>query len=86
MCQLIFIMKRSAQLKLQDSHLVLVDFDSALCDEIVKNVALAGIGRITILRDKNNQSRTRKSLRLNESLADYAKNLNPHIEVIYNID
>eukprot|EP01036_Dinobryon_divergens_P032035 gene32035-41543_t len=79
---------RSAQLKLQESHVVIVDSGTPLCDEIVKNLAMAGVGKLSILIDSSSpgdllssQIYKGSSLRSNDSLATYAKGLNPLMQV-----
>lgn len=82
------LLQRSAQLKLQESHVVIVDSGTPLCDEIVKNLAMAGVGKLSILIDSSSPEDLRSShknkgssLRSNDSLANYAKGLNPLMQV-----
>lgn len=78
----VVIFQRSAQLKLQESLVVILDTGTPLCDEIVKNLAMAGVGKLTILKDSSLSRRNSWiSLRSNESLANYAKSLNPLMQV-----
>ena len=71
----------SAQLKLQESHVVLFDNQNLLCDEIVKNLAMSGVGKLTIVLNSSSK-RTVSGLRGNSSLANYAKELNPLVQVL----
>lgn len=67
---------------------MIVDTGTPLCDEIVKNLAMAGVGKLSILIDSSNpedllsnQKNRGSSLRSNDSLANYAKGLNPLMQV-----
>ena len=61
---------------------MILDTGTPLCDEIVKNLAMAGVGKLTILKDSSlSQRNAWISLRSNESLANYAKSLNPLMQV-----
>ena len=71
-------------MKLRDAHiLVIVPGDGrTLGEEIVKNLALAGIGKLSILHYNDNCESSCRSIRGDDkSLAAYAEALNPHIQV-----
>ena len=61
---------KSAQRRMQDAH-VLVIGDSPLTDEIVKNLALAGVGRISIHREDEGDSRTSGTMSSPEGLMEW---------------
>lgn len=80
-----------AQVKLSEAHILVVIQNGAgrglLAEEMVKNLALAGIGKISIMRtssdDTESCSMSRSLLGIESSLSDYAKALNPLIQVRY---
>jgi hypothetical protein len=73
----------SAQQKLQNSHVLLYN-SGQLAIEILKNLALAGVGKISILENENVRGRGRISLVDQEdSLMSYGQSLNPQLQVSY---
>ena len=81
----IFVYGKSAQQALATSNLVILGSNGPLIAEIVKNMALAGVGRIIILNDDNdtNQSNPDNGLLGGQSLVKYARSLNPFVSVSY---
>ena len=83
----IFVYGKSAQQLLSSSHVLVTGSNKPLAAEIVKNLALAGVGRLTISSNCCASSEIPSSeheLLLNgaESLIQYANSLNPLITVI----
>ena len=74
----LFVYGRRAQQQLQDSH-VLIMGDGPVTAEVVKNLALAGVGRLSIIGSDGGASTRLKALSRN--LVEYAKSLNPQIKV-----
>jgi hypothetical protein len=70
----------SAQLRLSSSHIAVIG-EGSLKSEIVKNLALAGVGKITLQRNSVTTSTTSLLVGVNNDLSDYARNLNPLIQV-----
>ena len=82
----IFVYGKSAQQSLSSSHVVIGGSNKPLAVEIVKNLALAGVGRLTIVEDLSASvdsppHRSRTLLNGNDSIAAYALSLNPLISV-----
>jgi hypothetical protein len=75
----IFVYGKSAQHSLSGSHVLVRGSNSPLLAEIVKNLALAGVGKLSILNeDKDGDSRLKGE---EVSLARYAHSLNPFVVV-----
>ena len=82
----IFVYGKHAQQSLSSSHVVVEGSNKPLAAEIVKNLALAGVGKISIVRGISSSvdaASVGSSLSLcgGESLAEYARSLNPLISV-----
>ena len=82
----IFVYGKSAQQSLSSSHVVITGSNKPLAVEIVKNLALAGVGRLTIDEDLSESvdspsHRSSTLLNGNDSMAEYALSLNPLISV-----
>ena len=82
----IFVYGKSAQQSLSSSHVIVRGSNKPLAAEIVKNLALAGVGRLTIVNDCSEcvEHPLRSSEMLlngDDSIADYALSLNPLISV-----
>jgi hypothetical protein len=83
----IFVYGKSAQQSLSTSRVVVHGDHAALKAEIVKNLALAGVGKLTIVGDAapradvGGSHRRRCSLTGGQSLAEYARSLNPQVDV-----
>ncbi len=71
----------SAQHRLMNGH-VLVLGDNSLTDEVVKNLALAGVGKISLMKTERNLENSTSLLGQNGSIYSYVKGLNPQIEVM----
>ena len=85
----IFVYGKSAQQSLISSHVLVKGTNKPLAAEIVKNLALAGVGKLTIVDEskKSKESFTKghvNSLCGSDSLAEFARSLNPSISVIFN--
>jgi hypothetical protein len=83
----IFVYGKSAQQLLSSSHVLVTGSNKPLAAEIVKNLALAGVGKLTISSDCRatlEVGSSQNELLLNgaESLIQYANSLNPLIAVI----
>jgi hypothetical protein len=72
---------KSAQLKLFDSHIAIIG-DSLLTNEVIKNLALSGIGKITIFQIESEQKVDLSILGEEENLKDYVHGLNSNVKVI----
>ena len=84
----IFVYGKSAQQSLSSSHVVISGSNKPLAAEIVKNLALAGVGRLTIVDNSpeatDDTIRDPKQLLCgSDSLAQYALSLNPLISVLH---
>ena len=92
----IFVYGKNAQHSLSSSHVIVKGSNTPLAAEIVKNLALAGVGKITVVSDIHSSSDAASfgssvTLTGGESIAEYARSLNPLIAVtsdavnLYNI-
>lgn len=76
---------KSAQQKLQGGHVLLCG-RGALLSETAKNLALAGVGKLTICVEERHQSalqnKERSLITNNQTLEEYARELNSQIEVL----
>lgn len=84
----IFVYGKSAQQSLISSHVLVKGSNQALAAEIVKNLALAGVGKLTIVNESKKSKKTITKVHMNslcgsESLAEFARSLNPSISVIF---
>jgi tRNA A37 threonylcarbamoyladenosine dehydratase len=85
----IFVYGKNAQQSLSSSHVIVKGSNTPLAAEIVKNLALAGVGKITIVSDTHSSLDAASlgssvSLTGGESTAEYARSLNPLIAVTSN--
>lgn len=85
----IFVYGKNAQQSLSSSHVIVKGSNTPLAAEIVKNLALAGVGKITIVSDTHSSLDAASlgssvSLTGGESIAEYARSLNPLIAVTSN--
>lgn len=78
----LFVYGKSAQLRLVEGKVVVFNFCNALAYEVVKNLALAGVGEITIVEGSQAAGDGQCSI-LGEAktLQDYAQSLNPYVKV-----
>lgn len=78
----LFVYGKSAQLRLVEGKVVVFNFCNALAYEVVKNLALAGVGEITIVEGSQAADDGQCSI-LGESktLQEYAQSLNPYVQV-----
>lgn len=82
----LYVYGKSAQVKLTNAHIAIIG-DGALAQEIVKNLALGGVGYITIVTDAGvagmdtDRSKQASILGEDSDLLHYAKALNPHVHV-----
>ena len=79
----IFVYGKHAQQSLSSSHVIVKGSNKPLAAEIVKNLALAGVGKISVISSIRSSSDA-TSLCGEESLAEYAHSLNPLIAVTCN--
>lgn len=79
----IFVYGKHAQQSLSSSHVIVKGSNKPLAAEIVKNLALAGVGKISVVSGIHS-SVDAALLCGGESLAEYAHGLNPLISVICN--
>ena len=78
----IFVYGKSAQQSLSSSHVLVKGSNKPLAAEIVKNLALAGVGKLTIVDDPTEKTSSPSQLLCGgESLAEYARSLNPLVSV-----
>jgi molybdopterin/thiamine biosynthesis adenylyltransferase len=70
----------SAQLRLTGSHIVVIG-EGPLKSEVVKNLALAGVGEITIQQNSITSSTTSPLINGGDSVGDYARNINSLVQV-----
>lgn len=80
----IFVYGKHAQQSLSSSHVIVKGSNKPLAAEIVKNLALAGVGKISVISDIQLSVDNAALLCGGESLAEYAHSLNPLISVICN--
>jgi tRNA A37 threonylcarbamoyladenosine dehydratase len=85
----IFVYGKNAQQSLSSSHVIVKGSNKPLAAEIVKNLALAGVGKITVISGIHSSldaasSGSRVSLTGGESIAEYARSINPLIAVTSN--
>jgi hypothetical protein len=73
---------KSAQLKLFDSHVAIIG-DCSLTNEIVKNLALTGIGKISVFHVEGKKLSDVSIFGDEDSLKDYVHGLNSNVKVIY---
>lgn len=78
----LFVYGKSAQRKLMMSHVAILG-DDALAEEVVKNLALAGVGKISLIRSNTTSTRSSNPSMLGEAkcLEEYIHDLNRQIEV-----
>ena len=85
----IFVYGKNAQQSLSSSHVIVKGSNKPLAAEIVKNLALAGVGKITVVSGVPSSLDAASlgssvSLTGGESIAEYARSLNPLIAVTSN--
>jgi hypothetical protein len=73
----------SAQIRLSKAHVVILSFNNLLSTEVVKNLALGGVGQITIVDRLKETFGNSPLLGKSLSLTDYARSLNPYVKVGY---
>ncbi len=76
----LFVYGKSAQRKLLNAHAVIIGND-LLADEIGKNLALAGVGKITLIKERNSNPSTDNIRGKGVSLEKYIHELNHHVDV-----
>ena len=83
----IFVYGESAQRNLMNSHISIIinENDSFLGPEVVKNLALSGIGKLSVYESPNAKRTPRRLMGDCKNLVEYASSLNPHIKVSDNI-
>jgi ubiquitin-activating enzyme E1 len=81
----IFVYGKSAQQSLSSSHVLVRGSNGPLAAEIIKNLALAGVGRLSIMKEFSSKdssiSTPNGMLSGDESLVDYVRSLNPLVVV-----
>ena len=78
----LFVYGESAQRLLKASHIAVLGSNS-VAHEVVKNLALAGLGRLTVQLKQSRHISNQRLINGYESLAEYARELNPHVHVHY---
>lgn len=77
----LLVFGKSAQLRLLEGHVVIVGLNS-LTHEIIKNIALSGVGKLTVFNVSDRAEPVYPSLLGNgTNLVDYAKGLNSNMKV-----
>lgn len=81
----IFVYGKSAQQSLSSSHVLVRGSNGPLAAEIVKNLALAGVGRLSIMKEFSSKDSSTSipngMLSGDESLIEYVRSLNPLVVV-----
>ena len=76
----ILVYGKGAQRQLQAASIIIYG-SGPIAAEVLKNLVLAGIGRITLLSGENNIGPSPYLTGSETSLLEYAKSLNPQVEV-----
>ena len=77
----ILVYGKGAQRQLQAVNIIIYG-SGPIAAEVIKNLVLAGIGRITLISGDNNIGPSPYLIGSETSLLDYAKSLNPQVEVL----
>jgi hypothetical protein len=79
----LFVYGKSAQLRLMNSHVAVIG-DDALTKELVKNLALAGVGKMSIfLKESHSAPQVPNLFGEEASYETYIKGLNSNVKVRY---
>jgi hypothetical protein len=79
----LFVYGKTAQRKLMAAHVAVLGHD-CLAEEVLKNLVLAGVGRISLIRlpSRDHEDHSRRSISSQSAnLVDYLKSLNNHVQV-----
>ena len=76
----ILVYGKGAQRQLQAANIIIYG-SGPITAEVIKNLVLAGIGRITLISGENNIGPSPYLIGSETSLLEYAKSLNPQVEV-----